>query len=87
MIRGAFGLGVVALCYGFGRGFEPKRLIGSRLVMIRGVVGSIGILCFYISVTQLGAARAVVLNLTYPAFATIIAALWLKETVSREPCG
>jgi drug/metabolite transporter (DMT)-like permease len=83
LFRGVFGLAVVSLCYGFGRGFEPKRLIGSRLVMIRGVVGAIGILCFYISVTKLGAARGVVLNLTYPAFATIIAALWLKETVSR----
>lgn len=83
LFRGVFGLVVVAVCYGFGRGFEPKRLIGSRLVMIRGVVGAVGILCFYISVTKLGAARGVVLNLTYPAFATIIAALWLKETVSR----
>jgi len=83
LFRGVFGLAVVSVCYGFGRGFEPKRLIGSRLVMIRGVVGAIGILCFYISVTKLGAARGVVLNLTYPAFATLIAALWLKETVSR----
>ena len=83
LFRGVFGLVVVAVCYGFGRGFEPKRLLGSRLVMIRGVVGAAGILCFYISVTKLGAARGVVLNLTYPAFATIIAALWLKETVSR----
>lgn len=83
LFRGGVGLIVVALCYGFGRGFEPKRLIGSRLVMVRGVVGAAGILCFYISVTHLGAARGVVLNLTYPAFATLIAALWLKETVSR----
>jgi len=83
LFRGVFGLVVVSACYGFGRGFEPKRLIGSRLVMIRGAIGAVGILCFYISVTKLGAARAVVLNLTYPAFATIIAALWLKETVSR----
>jgi drug/metabolite transporter (DMT)-like permease len=87
LFRGVFGLFVVAVCYGFGRGFEPKRLIGSRLVMIRGVIGAIGILCFYISVTKLGAARAVVLNLTYPAFATIIAALWLKESVSRAAVG
>lgn len=83
LVRGFFGLLVVAACYGFGRGFEPRRLFGSRLVMIRGIVGAAGILCFYISVTRLGAARGVVLNLTYPAFATIIAALWLKETVSR----
>jgi len=83
LFRGVCGLMLVVVLYGAGRGFQPSRLIGSRLVVIRGIVGAIGILCFYISVTKLGAARAVVLNLTYPAFATIIAALWLKETVSR----
>lgn len=83
LFRGICGLIVVAALFGFGRGFDPKRLIGSRLVMIRGVVGAIGILAFYVTVTKLGAARAVVLNLTYPAFATIIAAFWLKESISR----
>jgi drug/metabolite transporter (DMT)-like permease len=83
LYRGVVGLVIVALFYGAGRGFDPKRLIGSRLVVIRGIVGAFGILCFYITVTKLGAARAVVLNLTYPAFATIIAAIWLKETISR----
>jgi drug/metabolite transporter (DMT)-like permease len=83
LFRGICGLIVVAALFGFGRGFDPKRLIGSRLVMIRGIVGAIGILAFYVTVTKLGAARAVVLNLTYPAFATIIAAFWLKETITR----
>jgi len=83
LFRGVCGLMLVVVLYGAGRGFQPSRLIGSRLVVIRGIVGAIGILCFYISVTKLGAARAVVLKLTYPAFATIIAALWLKETISR----
>lgn len=83
LFRGVCGLIVVASLYGFGRGLSLSRLIGSRLVMIRGIVGSIGILAFYITVTEIGAARAVVLNLTYPMFATIIAALWLKETVNR----
>ena len=83
LFRGVCGLVIVILFYGSGRGFDPKRLIGSRLVAIRGIAGAFGILCFYITVTKLGAARAVVLNLTYPAFATIIAALWLKETISR----
>jgi len=83
LFRGFVGLIVVSAIYGFGRGLNPQRLIGSRLVIIRGVVGAMGIIAFYITITELGVSRAVVLNLTYPAFATIIAALWLKETISR----
>jgi len=33
---------------------------------------------------KLGVARAVILNLTYPVFGSIIAAVWLKETISRS---
>ena len=40
-----------------------------------------GIICFYITIVKLGASRAIVINLTYPMFATVIAAFWLKEKV------
>lgn len=83
LFRGVCGLAFVVLLYGSGRGLDLRRLIGSRLVIARGVIGAIGIISFYITVTKLGASRAVVLNLTYPAFATVIAAFWLKERVSR----
>ncbi len=82
LFRGVCGVILVFALYGSGRGLDLSRLIGSRLVMIRGIVGAIGLLGFYVSITKLGAARAVVLNLTYPAFGTIIAAVWLKEKVS-----
>lgn len=78
LFRGGIGLAVVTLLYG-GRGLEWRNLLGRPLVVARGVLGAIGIVAYYITVVELGAARATVLNLTYPMFAAIIAAVWLRE--------
>ena len=84
LYRGTFGRLMVAALYGFGRGLSLKALVGSRLVALRGVVGALSIAAFYLTIPTLGASRAVVLNLTYPIFATLIAGWWLKERISRE---
>lgn len=83
LFRGSVGLVVVIALHGWGRGLMPGRLFTNRLVALRGVVGGIATIAFYITIVKLGAARAVILNLTYPVFASIIAALWLKEKLSR----
>lgn len=83
LFRGAVGLLVVYAMFGGGRGLVPSRLFASRLVLIRGVVGALSIIAFYVTVVKLGAARAVIINLTYPIFATVIAAVWLKEHLKR----
>ena len=83
LYRGIIGMFLVAALYGFGRGLSLKSLIGSKLVALRGIVGALSIAAFYLTIAKLGASRAVVLNLTYPIFATLIAAWWLKEHVSR----
>ena len=84
LFRGGVGLLVVSALFGFGRGLDAKRLFRGRQVVIRGIVGALGTVAFYISVIELGAGRAVVINLTYPIFASVIAAVWLKEAVSRS---
>jgi len=81
LLRGVVGLAVVFALFGFGRGLRTAGMFNNRLVFLRGVVGAFGILAFYITVTRMGAARAVILNLTYPLWGTIIAALWLKERI------
>jgi drug/metabolite transporter (DMT)-like permease len=81
LYRGAIGLCLVAALYGFGRGLSWRSLVGSPLVAARGAAGAFSTAAFYLTVAELGASRAVVLNLTYPVFATAIAALWLKERV------
>ena len=84
LFRGVVGMAVVIALHGGGRGLRMDRLFASRLVAIRGIVGGLAIVVFYITIVKLGAARAVILNLTYPVFASVIAAVWLKEKLSRS---
>jgi drug/metabolite transporter (DMT)-like permease len=83
-LRGVFGLVLVFAIYGWGRGLKPDRLVKGGLITIRGFVGALSIIAFYITIVKIGAGRAVILNLTYPIFATIFAAIWLKEKISRS---
>jgi drug/metabolite transporter (DMT)-like permease len=84
LIRCGVGLLFVFAIFGFGRGLEMKRLFSGRLITIRGVIGAASTIAFYITIIQLGAGRAVIINLTYPIFASVIAAVWLKERISRR---
>ena len=81
LFRGLVGVLLLVVFYSNGRGFEWRRMFSNRLVVLRGLVGCVGIICFYITIVKLGASRAIVINLTYPMFATVIAAFWLKEKV------
>lgn len=81
LFRGVVGVIILLVFYTNGRGFEWRRMFVNRLVVMRGVIGCVGIILFYITITELGAGRAIVINLTYPMFATVIAAVWLKEKV------
>ncbi len=83
LFRGVVGMVVVIALHGGGRGLRMDRLFSSKLVAIRGIVGGFAIIIFYVTIVKLGAARAVILNLTYPVFASIIAAVWLKEKLNR----
>lgn len=81
LFRGVVGVALLVVFYSNGRGFEWRRMFSNRLVVLRGLVGCVGIICFYITIVKLGAGRAIVINLTYPMFGTVIAAFWLKEKV------
>lgn len=83
LVRGGVGMLVVIALHGWGRGLRMDRLFATRLIALRGVVGGLAIVIFYVTIVKLGAARAVILNLTYPVFGSIIAAWWLKEKLSR----
>ena len=78
--RGLAGTFFVVAVYSRGRGLELTHLRKPLLIM-RGVIGVITITILYFTIIHLGAARALVLNLTYPLFGTFIAAAVLREKV------
>ena len=52
-----------------------------RLLVVRGVLGAIGINCFYYSLVHLPLGEATLIQYTNPIFATVLAALWVGERV------
>ena len=53
------------------------------LLIARGSVGAIALLCVYYAVTTLPLAEATIMQYTYPAFTALIALLFLKEKVQK----
>ena len=81
LFRGIVGMLVVVIFFSR-KDFRFSHLFIRPLVVLRGIIGGAGILVFYITVVHLGAARSVVINLSYPMFGSLIAAIWLKEHLS-----
>lgn len=84
--RGLAGTLFVLALYSKGRGLELSHL-RKPLVILRGVLGVTGITLLYFTILHLGAGRALVLNLTYPLFGAVFAAIWLREPVKPLAFG
>lgn len=54
------------------------------LLLARGIVGALALVCVYYSVTTLTLADATVLQYTYPAFTAVLALLFLGESIKRS---
>lgn len=76
--RGLAGTLFVLAFYAGGRGLHARHLL-KPLIILRGVLGMLTISLLYFTIIHLGAGRALVINLTYPLFGTLIAAFVLKE--------
>lgn len=56
--------------------------VNKRLLLLRGIVGGGAVYVFFLSIQVLGVARGTVINYTYPLFAAIGGAVFLRERVS-----
>jgi drug/metabolite transporter (DMT)-like permease len=84
LFRGLAGTMVVVLLYSKAGQLRLKSLLDRPKVIARGILGAVGVSLYYITVIELGAARAVVINLTYPIFAAVLARVLLKESLSAK---
>ena len=53
----------------------------SKILFLRGFLGSISAVLFYLAIAKLGIAKGTVISFTYPVFATIGGMVFLKERV------
>lgn len=75
--RFVVGLAIVSTVYR--REFQPGRLFTQRKLVERGVLGGLGTLGFYYTVTRLGAGRATFINNTYVIWGGLLAVWALRE--------
>jgi drug/metabolite transporter (DMT)-like permease len=54
------------------------------LLIVRGAIGSVALLCVYVALTELPLASATVLQYTYPTFTALLAWLMLGERIGRR---
>ena len=83
--RFVIGLGLIAIAVMSGRvtlAFNNKRLL-----FLRGLTGGIAIVIGLVSITKLGLGKGMVLICSYPIFASVISAVFLKEKLRLLDIG
>jgi drug/metabolite transporter (DMT)-like permease len=83
--RFALGLGLIAAAAMSGR----VKLVfnNKKLLFLRGLTGGIAVSIALISITKLGLGKGMVLVSSYPVFASITSAIFLKERLRRLDFG
>lgn len=74
-----FAVGLALILTVYRRGFEPAHLFRHPKLISRGLVGSLGVAGFYITVLKLGAGRATFINNTYVILGALMAVVMLGE--------
>ncbi|HSI10336.1 MAG: DMT family transporter [Rariglobus sp.] len=74
-----FAVGLVIVLALYRREFQPSHLFTNRKLVERGVLGGLGTLGFYYTVTTLGAGRATFINNTYVIWGGLFAVWMLRE--------
>jgi drug/metabolite transporter (DMT)-like permease len=52
-----------------------------KFLIARGIFGALGLLCYFYTLQQMALANAIVIHYLSPLFTTVIALLFLKESV------
>jgi drug/metabolite transporter (DMT)-like permease len=83
--RFVIGLGLIATAVMSGR--VKLVFVNKRLLFLRGLAGGIAIYIALLSITRLGLGKGMVLVCSYPIFASVISAMFLKERLRLFDIG
>ena len=61
--------------------------VSRRLLLLRGVLGSCGLYCFFYAITILPLSEVTTIHYTNPIFTAVLAAVFLGEGISRRLLG
>jgi drug/metabolite transporter (DMT)-like permease len=79
-VRFIVGLALIMAIYRVGSdAFQPRNVYRNRRLISRGVIGSLGVYGYYLTVVQLGAGRATFINNTYVVLGALLAVVMLHE--------
>jgi drug/metabolite transporter (DMT)-like permease len=81
-VRFAVGLGLIVSLFPPGRVFQFNNLYRNPQLIVRGVVGGIGVYLYYVTIVHLGAGRATFISNTYVVLGALLAVVLLRETLS-----
>lgn len=74
-----FVVGLILIGALFRRDFQPTHLVRNPKLAVRGLVGSLGVFGYYLTVVHLGAGRATFINNTYVILGALMAVVLLGE--------
>ena len=81
-VRFVVGIALIVVLFRPGRVFQFNNLYRNPQLIVRGVVGGIGVYFYYLTVIHLGAGRATFISNTYVVIAAVMAVVLLKEPLS-----
>jgi drug/metabolite transporter (DMT)-like permease len=87
VVSARFVIGLLIVLGLYRREFQPSHLFTERKLIERGLLGGLGTLGFYYTVTRLGAGRATFINSTYVIWGGLMAVWMLRERLRTALVG
>ena len=81
-VRFVVGLALIATLFPPGRVFQFNNLYRNPQLIVRGVIGGIGVYLYYVTIVPLGVGRATFISNTYVVLGALLAVVWLKEPLT-----
>jgi drug/metabolite transporter (DMT)-like permease len=83
--RGLITTAIVTVLILWGRRHERHdATVGRHWLWLRGLFGTLGVLCYFFAISRIPLAQAVMLNCTSPVFTTLLAAMFLNERLHPQ---
>jgi drug/metabolite transporter (DMT)-like permease len=81
-VRFVVGLALIVMLFPPGRVFQFNNLYRNPQLIVRGVIGGVGVYLYYVTIVHLGAGRATFISNIYVVLGALLAVVLLKEPLT-----